>query len=75
MLVVARQVVESTALWPIEGYRFVDRGASLGVGADLSLSQGLVVEAEAWLVNFCSTDRVEGLRAFVEKRQPASQPP
>ncbi|MBI2526128.1 MAG: enoyl-CoA hydratase, partial [Candidatus Rokubacteria bacterium] len=40
-------------------------------GADLSLDQGLVVEAEAWLVNFCSTDRVEGLRAFVEKRRPA----
>jgi len=40
-------------------------------GADLSLDQGLVVEAEAWLVNFCSADRVEGLRAFVEKRRPA----
>ena len=40
-------------------------------GADLSLDQGLVVEAEAWLVNFCSTDRVEGLRAFVEKRRPS----
>lgn len=39
-------------------------------GADLSLDQGLVVEAEAWLVNFCSADRVEGLRAFVEKRRP-----
>jgi enoyl-CoA hydratase len=40
-------------------------------GADLGLDQGLVVEAEAWLVNFCSADRVEGLRAFVEKRPPA----
>ncbi len=40
-------------------------------GADLSLDQGLVVEAEAWLVNFCSADRVEGLRAFLEKRRPA----
>lgn len=39
-------------------------------GAELSLDQGLVVEAEAWLVNFCSADRVEGLRAFVEKRRP-----
>lgn len=39
-------------------------------GADLSLDQGLVVEAEAWLVNFCSADRVEGLRAFSEKRRP-----
>ncbi len=41
-------------------------------GADLSLDQGLVVEAEAWLVNFCSADRVEGLRAFVEKPRPVS---
>lgn len=40
-------------------------------GAELGLDQGLVLEAEAWLVNFCSADRVEGLRAFVEKRRPA----
>lgn len=39
-------------------------------GAELSLDQGLVLEAEAWLVNFCASDRVEGLRAFVEKRRP-----
>ena len=48
-----------------------DLGAIKAAGADLSLDQGLVVEAEAWLVNFCSADRVEGLRAFVEKRRPA----
>ncbi|MBI4635886.1 MAG: enoyl-CoA hydratase/isomerase family protein, partial [Candidatus Rokubacteria bacterium] len=40
-------------------------------GAELGLDQGLVLEAEAWLVNFCAPDRVEGLRAFVEKRRPA----
>jgi enoyl-CoA hydratase len=39
-------------------------------GADLSLDQGLVLEAEAWLVNFCSSDRVEGLRAFIDRRPP-----
>jgi enoyl-CoA hydratase len=39
-------------------------------GADLPLDQGSVLEAEARLVNSCSTDRVEGLRAFVEKRRP-----
>lgn len=39
-------------------------------GAELGLDQGLVLEAEAWLVNFCSADRTEGLRAFVEKRRP-----
>lgn len=40
-------------------------------GAELGLDQGLVLEAETWLANFCSADRVEGLRAFVEKRRPA----
>lgn len=39
-------------------------------GSDLGLDQGLDFEAEAWLFNFCSPDRVEGLRAFVEKRRP-----
>ncbi len=38
--------------------------------AEVSLDQGLIVEAEAWLVNFRSATRVEGLRAFVEKRRP-----
>lgn len=40
-------------------------------GADVGLDQGLVLEAEAWLVNFSSPDRVEGLRAFLERRRPA----
>jgi enoyl-CoA hydratase len=40
-------------------------------GAELGLDQGLVLEAEAWLVNFCTGDRVEGLRAFLEERRPA----
>jgi enoyl-CoA hydratase len=44
---------------------------AIDAGVDLGLDQGLVVEAEAWLVNFCSADRVEGLRAFIEKRPPA----
>lgn len=39
-------------------------------GAELGLDQGLVLEAEAWLVNFGTADRTEGLRAFVEKRRP-----
>lgn len=42
----------------------------LNEGLEASLDQGLVIEAEAWLVNFSAADRVEGLTAFVEKRQP-----
>lgn len=43
---------------------------AIDAGSDAGLDRGLVLEAEAWLVNFCSPDRVEGLRAFAEKRRP-----
>jgi enoyl-CoA hydratase/carnithine racemase len=43
---------------------------ALNEGLEVSLDQGLVIEAEAWLVNFSTADRVEGLTAFVEKRKP-----
>lgn len=39
-------------------------------GARVSLDQGLVIEAEAWLANLASPNRVEGLSAFLEKRSP-----
>lgn len=39
-------------------------------GAELGLDQGLVLEAEAWLVNFRSAERVERLGAFLERRRP-----
>jgi enoyl-CoA hydratase/carnithine racemase len=39
-------------------------------GARTSLDQGLVIEAESWLANLASPDRVEGLAAFLEKRPP-----
>lgn len=37
-------------------------------GSRVSLDQGLVIEAEAWLANLASPDRIEGLTAFLEKR-------
>ncbi len=39
-------------------------------GARVPLDQGLVIEAEAWVANLASPDRVEGLSAFLEKRKP-----
>ena len=39
-------------------------------GARVSLDQGLVIEAETWLANLSSPNRVEGLSAFLEKRPP-----
>jgi enoyl-CoA hydratase len=39
-------------------------------GADLALDRALAREAEAWLANFVSPNRAEGLTAFVERRPP-----
>lgn len=39
-------------------------------GTRVSLDQGLVIEAEAWLANLASPNRREGLSAFLEKRKP-----
>lgn len=44
-------------------------------GSRVSLDQGLVIEAEAWIANLASPDRVEGLRAFLEKRKPSFSEP
>jgi enoyl-CoA hydratase len=41
------------------------------VAADADLPTGCGYEIEAFAVTFASEDRVEGLRAFLEKRQPA----
>jgi enoyl-CoA hydratase len=43
---------------------------ALNQGAQTSLDQALALELEAWLVNFATRDRVEGLLAFLEKRRP-----
>ena len=43
---------------------------ALNQGAQMALDQAIALEIEAWLVNFGSADRVEGLLAFLEKRKP-----
>lgn len=43
---------------------------ALAQGARVSLDQGVVIEAETWLANLSSPNRVEGLTAFLEKREP-----
>jgi enoyl-CoA hydratase len=40
-------------------------------GVRVPLDQGLVIEAEAWVANLASPNRVEGLAAFLEKREPS----
>jgi enoyl-CoA hydratase len=41
------------------------------IAADADAATGSAYEVEAFAVTFASDDRVEGLRAFVEKRPPA----
>jgi enoyl-CoA hydratase/carnithine racemase len=40
-------------------------------GAQMSLDQALAMEVEAWLVNFATPNRREGLLSFLEKRRPS----
>ena len=40
-------------------------------GINLDLRSGVAFEAEAYVSTFCSDDRVEGMKAFVEKREPS----
>lgn len=43
---------------------------AINEGLQMSLDHGLKYEAEAWLVNYATEDRNEGLSAFLEKRKP-----
>ncbi|MBI5374674.1 MAG: enoyl-CoA hydratase/isomerase family protein [Candidatus Schekmanbacteria bacterium] len=43
---------------------------SINEGLNMSLDQGQKYEADAWLVNYATSDRNEGLSAFLEKRKP-----
>ena len=43
---------------------------AINEGLQMSLDHGLKYEAEAWLVNYATEDRNEGLSAFIEKRKP-----
>lgn len=45
--------------------------AAINVGADVDLQDGCRYEAEAFAVTFGSEDRLEGMRAFLDKRRPA----
>jgi enoyl-CoA hydratase len=40
-------------------------------GADASLATGLMLERKALQLLFATEDKVEGMRAFLEKRRPS----
>jgi len=65
---VCRQIAEKIiANSPIAVYQ---AKKALNRGTWMTLEDGLKFEAESWLVNFATQDRVEGLSAFLEKRKP-----
>jgi len=63
-LAVAEQVAENAPLAIAAAKRAVDRGL------DLDLDAGLALELEQYETVLRSEDRLEGLRAFAEKRRP-----
>ena len=61
---VARQVLHNSPIAVRQAKRAIDQGTQM------SIDQGLAIEAEAWMVLFATHDRLEGTTAFVEKRAP-----
>ena len=68
LLTAARELAEQIARNSPISVRQAKR--AINEGLEVSMDQGLVIEAEAWLVNLASADRIEGLTAFLEKRSP-----
>lgn len=42
---------------------------AINTGINLDLNSGIAFEAEAYVSTFCSEDKVEGMKAFLEKRK------
>lgn len=60
----ARQIVKNSPIAVQQSKQAINQGLQV------SIDQGLAIEAEAWLVLFATHDRKEGTTAFVEKRSP-----
>ncbi|ALS23076.1 MULTISPECIES: enoyl-CoA hydratase/isomerase family protein [Paenibacillus] len=63
----AQKIMENSPIAVMQAKKAINQGS------EISLDQALVLEAEAWLVNFSTEDRVEGLTSFLEKRKPHYQ--
>lgn len=61
---VANMIVKNSPIAVMQAKKAINQGY------ETSLDQALALEAEAWLVNFTTEDRVEGLSSFLEKRSP-----
>jgi len=65
----ALELAEELARKPPVALRQAKRATA--VAADTDIATGCRYEVEAFAVSFASEDRIEGLRAFLEKRAPA----
>jgi enoyl-CoA hydratase len=71
LMAVARNLAEKIAQKPAVALR--QSKSALRAAATMTEEAGLRFEQEAFGLTFASADRIEGTRAFVEKRQPAWQ--
>lgn len=60
----AKQIINNSPIAVMQAKKAINNGS------EISLEKALVLEAEAWLVNFATEDRIEGLRAFLDKDRP-----
>ena len=61
---IARKILGNSPIAVLQSKKAINEGLQM------SLDHGLKYEAEAWLVNYATEDRSEGLSAFLEKRKP-----
>ena len=61
---IARKILGNSPIAVLQSKKAINEGLQM------SLDHGLKYEAEAWLVNYATEDRNEGLSAFLEKRKP-----
>lgn len=62
-LEIAERIIHNSPISVIQAKKAINHGR------ETSFDKALVLEAEAWLVNFKTKDRVEGLSAFLERRK------
>lgn len=59
----ANQIIKNSPLAVIQAKKAINHGR------ELPMEKASVLEAEAWIVTFATEDRMEGMQAFIEKRE------
>jgi enoyl-CoA hydratase/carnithine racemase len=61
---IAQKIINNSPISVVQAKKAINHGS------EVSFDKALILEAEAWVVNFKTEDRVEGLSAFLERRKP-----